>query len=298
VVLDWGTSRFRAALVQPDGGVVDRIETGDGIQGLQREDFAGVLARALAPWGGHAPFAIVGAGMVTSRNGWVEVPYVACPADARAIAAGAQRIPLEGAGAVLLVPGLIDRAATPYPDVLRGEETQLVGLGLERDATVVLPGTHCKWARIERGAIRRFQTFVTGEVFALLAQHSFIARMAAPAPAADWAAFERGVAIAAADDARSPGLLARLFAVRTGWLDGAVAPREVGDILSGIVVGSEFAEARAAGWLAGAPRLVLIGGEELATRYVRAARAFGLAAEAGPADASILGALVISGIVA
>src|SRR5688572_29600792 len=127
VIVDWGTSSFRANLVDPRGTTRDRIETGDGIQSISKDHFPNVLDRALSPWRSvHGPLSIYAAGMIGSRNGWVEMPYVPTPADAPALAAAVKRIALPSGDTITFIPGLTERSARPFPDVMRGEETQLV----------------------------------------------------------------------------------------------------------------------------------------------------------------------------
>src|SRR5690606_14471043 len=115
-----------------------------------------------------------------------------------------------------------DPSATPFADVMRGEEAQLVGHGLHRDAVAVMPGNNGKWVRVEGGQIARFRTFITGELSALLLKHSGLAGIATQPAERDWQAFSRG--LKCAEDTGSHGLLTRLFAMRTGWLAGDVAP--------------------------------------------------------------------------
>ena len=223
IVLDWGTTSFRALLVDAKGAVLDRVEAQDGIQTVPQGDFAAVLTRNIASWrAAHASLPIYAAGMITSRNGWVETPYVEAPAGAEALAAAVKWVKLADGGVIGFLPGLTDKSAKPFPDVMRGEETQLAGFGLDQEMTVVLPGTHSKWARIEKGRITRFRTFVTGEIFAILSRHSFIAQLAKPQPEPNWRAFSLGLD-AACDREQARGLLSHLFSVRTGWLAGELA---------------------------------------------------------------------------
>ncbi|MCB8821074.1 2-dehydro-3-deoxygalactonokinase [Microvirga rosea] len=295
IILDWGTTSFRALLVDESAAVLDRIETENGIQSIAG-DFLGVLQSAIAPWrAAHGPIPIYAAGMIGSRNGWVEMPYVPVPADAEALAAQVKVMPLPEGGTITFLPGLTDRSNYPYPDVMRGEETQLVGFGLDRDLTVVLPGTHSKWARIAGGQIASFQTLVTGEVFGTLARHSFLSKVAKKPEAPDWAAFLKGVAVVR-DDQRPAGLLTHLFAVRTGWLSGALSPAEMTDYLSGIVVASEFREAKALGWYGEGASIAVVGDDDLVEVYKRTADAFGLAVVPAVEDAAVRGCLAIAQI--
>lgn len=296
IILDWGTTSFRALLVAPDGTVRDRIETEEGIQSVKDGDFPGVLQRAVAPWrAAHGILPVYAAGMIGSRNGWVEMPYVPAPAHAGDLAAQVKIMPLPDGGTITFLPGLTDPSAHPFPDVMRGEETQLVGFGLERDITVVLPGTHAKWARIAGGKIAAFQTLVTGEIFGTLSRHSFLSKVARKPATPDWDAFLKGVALVR-DDKRPAGLLTHLFSVRTGWLSGNLVPEQMTDYLSGLVVASEFREAKALGWFEDGERIAVVGDDDLVEVYERVAGAFGLSLEPAPEDAAMRGCLTVAGI--
>src|SRR5262249_35103718 len=137
------------------------------------------LAGELAGW--PADPLILMSGMAGSRQGWAELPYAECPADAASLAAGMRRMEWpEGGSAVWIVPGLACRDAAGGPDVMRGGETQIVGAvaGLPKSgATLCLPGTHSKWVRVEEGRIRSFATAMTGELFAVLRRHSILGRL-------------------------------------------------------------------------------------------------------------------------
>ncbi|EIM26324.1 2-dehydro-3-deoxygalactonokinase [Microvirga lotononidis] len=296
IILDWGTTSFRALLVTPDGTVRDRIETEEGIQSVREGDFLGVLQRAIAPWRAAYGFLpVYAAGMIGSRNGWIEMPYVPTPADSRDLAAQVKNLPLPDGGTITFLPGLTDRSAHPFPDVMRGEETQLVGFGLDKDITVVLPGTHAKWARIAGRRIAAFQTLVTGEIFSTLSRHSFLSKVARRPATSNWDAFLKGVALVR-DDKRTAGLLTHLFAVRTGWLSGALVPEQMTDYLSGLVVASEFREAKALGWFTDGDRIAVVGDDDLVEVYERVAGAFGLSLEPAPEDAAVRGCLAVARI--
>ncbi|RDI51371.1 2-dehydro-3-deoxygalactonokinase [Microvirga subterranea] len=296
IILDWGTTSFRALLVAPDGTVQDSIETEMGIHSVKDGDFLGVLQRAIAPWRtAHGLLPVYAAGMIGSRNGWIEMPYVPAPARAEDLAAQVKIVPLPDGGTITFLPGLTDCSAHPFPDVMRGEETQLVGLGLERDITVVLPGTHAKWVRIAGGRIVAFQTLVTGEIFGTLSRHSFLAKVARKPAMPDWDAFLKGVALVR-DDKRPAGLLTHLFAVRTGWLSGGLVPEQMTDYLSGLVVASEFQEAKALEWFKDGERIAVVGDDDLVEVYERVAGAFGLSLEPAPEDAAVRGCLIIARI--
>jgi 2-dehydro-3-deoxygalactonokinase len=148
-----------------------------------------------------------------------------------------------------VVPGLSRGGDAPddRPDVMRGEETQVVGAlalrpALARGALVILPGTHAKWVAVADGRVRDFATFMTGELFALLRDHSLLGRPARaaatePAPEEREEAFARGV-LTARDAGQ--GLAPLLFATRALVLAGRLAPAASLDYLSGLLVGDEL----------------------------------------------------------
>ena len=242
LAVDWGTSRFRAHLVGKDGSLLAGVASDDGMGHVQKTGFEAVLTRLCAPWfRDHPGLPVLMAGMVGSRNGWREVPYVACPADLSALSAGMTTFEIAGGTSVSIVPGLVIDAAVS--DVMRGEETQILGIGID-DAVVVLPGTHSKWATLRNGRIETFRTFMTGEVFGLLARQSVLRLLREPPndEAAERAAFHDGLAAATAGG----GILARSFHARAGVLTGRLSPRDVEPYLSGLLIGSEIAEAVAA----------------------------------------------------
>lgn len=296
IALDWGTSAFRAALVGEDGSVLDRRQAALGIRFSQGTDFEAAMRGQIGPWlDAHPDAPVHAAGMIGSRNGWVEVPYVACPADARALARGVRRLTLGDGHGIAFLPGVTCRRAGGVWDVMRGEETQIAGLALDGEATVILPGTHSKWVHVADGAIVTFQSFATGELYDLLATHSFVAGAPGGGQArSDEGAFDRGLAAGWSDDVETGGLLSRLFGVRARMLAGEVAREAVGDFLSGLLIGSEFREARAAGWLDAGRPVTLAGSATLAGRYRLAAAAFGVAAQVADGDAGIRGTLAIA----
>ena len=117
--------------------------------------------------------------MIGSRQGWVEAPYVPCPASPGAIAAGL--MPVAGETQVFIVPGVAIRPSNGAPDVMRGEETQILGLlgAADADRLFVMPGTHSKWVRVTNGVIISFATYMTGELFAVLRGHSILGALMA-----------------------------------------------------------------------------------------------------------------------
>ncbi|CAH2602918.1 putative 2-dehydro-3-deoxygalactonokinase DgoK1 [Rhodovastum atsumiense] len=291
VALDWGTSSLRAYLLGPDGAVLDRRAGPWGIMQVQAGDFAGAFATVTAAWQARWPeLPALASGMIGSAQGWVEAPYLECPAGAGELAHALVAVP---GTRLLLVPGVAQWGATP--NVMRGEETQIAGAlalraELHASCRIVLPGTHSKWVTVTDGRIRHFTTYMTGELFAVLRGHSILGRLAAgegaPEAEAAAAAFARG--LLAARDAPG-GIAPLLFSARALVLAGALRAAESLDYLSGLLIGDELRTALAAPPETAGP-LALVGDAALCDRYARAIALFG-----GP-DPIVLGDTATSGL--
>jgi 2-dehydro-3-deoxygalactonokinase len=282
IIVDWGTSSFRAYRFDA-GGAAEVRRTDGGILAVEGGRFEEALRAAVGDW--LTPGVELHlSGMITSRNGWVETPYVETPATLADLAAAAVRRDIAGGVSLRFLPGVSQRE--PSPDVMRGEEIQVFGaFRADESGVAVLPGTHSKWVRVERGRITGFRTFMTGEVFAVMRRHSILGRLIPEGAPALPGAFVDGVRQAMRPD--SPGLLGDLFSARSGALLGVLAPEEIEERLSGLIVGHEIAGAVALGWAAG--RVVLIGEAALCGRYATAFEACGVEAVPGPADAAVAG---------
>ncbi|AXS39726.1 2-dehydro-3-deoxygalactonokinase [Breoghania sp. L-A4] len=263
ITVDWGTTRFRAARLDASGAVLEAIEDPrGGILQMTGEatGFERYLADKLGPWLGDAP--VLMAGMIGSRQGWIETPYVEAPASLSAIAGKLQRVPFAAAPA-FVVPGVVCRAASGALDVMRGEETQILGaMALEsiEQGLIVLPGTHSKWTRVENGQITGFATSMTGELFDLLGTHGLLARTMTPG------AFDGTSFLAGVERARAPGGLSHLlFGVRTEGLLNGLSGEGQHNFLSGLLIGAEIAGMRSLDPDAGAA--YVIASSELAKRY-------------------------------
>lgn len=287
--LDWGTTSLRAWLLDGAGAIIDRTERPAGILQVEDGDFETVFAEVVASWRRHGVPALA-SGMIGARQGWCEAPYATCPAGGAELAQGLVAVP-NGTGVPLsIVPGLVCRTADGVPDVMRGEETQILGVieGGDGDGLVVLPGTHSKWAEVRGGRVVRFATFMTGELFAVLAGHSILGRMMTAEGAEDEAAFARGVGFGVAAD----GLLGGLFSARTLPLLGELPEAGVRDYLSGLLIGAELREARALPGAQGA--VTVVAGGALAARYARALELRGIRSTTRGEEAAARGLATIA----
>lgn len=268
--IDWGTSSLRAWRLGRDGAVIEARASARGIMTIPEGGFAAVLREIVADWLAAGETQVLLCGMVGSRQGWVEAPYLPCPAGIEEIAARLIRVEFADAEA-MIVPGLVTIDGDGVPDIMRGEETQILGVAADASMTVCLPGTHSKWAFVAGGRIERFSTFMTGEVFAALSAHTILARTIRPGPI-DPAAFADGVA-----RAREPGgLLHHAFGVRTRALRLEIGEAESYAYLSGLLIGHELNAALDD--RAGA--VAVVGASALADLYVAAIRARGGDAQA------------------
>ncbi len=292
IAIDWGTSSFRAALADGEGTVLERCEKPQGILAAEGR-FADVLREAIAPWRQlHPDLPILMCGMIGSRQGWHEVPYVHCPATLASISAAVTMFEEPGIGAIGIVPGVDVRTAGNAPDVMRGEETQILGaiaqLGLDT-AICVHPGTHAKWVRVENRTIAGFETFMTGEVYAALRGHTILGRMMSDGAFSE-AGFRRGLEASAENGAGPGALLHRIFSTRTQGLFGELDASESADYLSGLLIGSEMRE----GLRRGAQDLVILGAHDLEARYRMAADHLGVRRRIAPPDCAVAGLLAIA----
>ncbi|HRJ68000.1 MAG TPA: 2-dehydro-3-deoxygalactonokinase [Beijerinckiaceae bacterium] len=285
IVVDWGSSNFRAYRFGVEGALIERHQAEAGILTVRDGAFEDALEREIGHWL-DPETEILLSGMITSRNGWVETPYLEPPASLSGLATRAVARPARTGARLLFLPGVCNRA--PQPDVMRGEEIQVFGaVSPTEDALVVLPGTHSKWVSVRAGAIAGFSTFLTGEMFALLCQHSIIGRLIPPGAAgASNGAFLEGVKLGFSGNPR--GLLNDVFTARAGALLGDFMPTEIAERLSGILIGHEIRAGFESAIMPGLTPL-LVGEAALIARYAVAFSALGLASAKGPDHAAVEG---------
>ncbi len=269
VAADWGTSSLRVWAFSRAGAVLAERRSGDGMARLQPDAFEAVLRRHLDDMGlpgAPDPLPVVVCGMAGARQGWREAPYADVPADIGTICGQAVAVPAQGLD-VRILPGLAVRAG--QGDVMRGEETQLLGL-LQAEPNlsglVCLPGTHSKWVQMAAGRVTGFSTAMTGELFALLSQSSVLRHSLGDArPSGDPASpgFISGVARGLA---RPGHLLTDLFGVRAAALLQGVQGAAAADALSGLLIGAEIGGRETP---AGAP-VILVADGAMAQLYGKA----------------------------
>ncbi|MGV9802368.1 2-dehydro-3-deoxygalactonokinase [Mycobacterium sp. NPDC003449] len=297
IALDWGTSALRAWLLGADARIVDARQrdsgllsvTAGGDAGTRARDYAAAFAEICGDWLRACPdLPAIACGMVGSAQGWREAGYLTVPTGL-AVGPDALTAVPHDRGTLYLVPGLRLERDGGAGDVMRGEETQLVGvLGMLDDPAgellVVLPGTHTKWVSIRDRRVLSFTTAMTGELYGLLTRHGILARTATgPAGNDDDEAFARGLA---ADTSR--GLAAALFGARALVLDGLLDPGALPDYVSGLLIADEVGHLLPEHH--NDQRIVLCGNADLCRRYAAALEVHQVAPAASiTGDAAALG---------
>lgn len=295
IALDWGTSSLRAYRLGADGQRLELRALPWGIMQLpdagneENAGFEAAFEQACGDWLKAAPATpVIAAGMVGSRQGWCEAPYLEVPLAVAQIGGSLTSLRNRHGQLIHIVPGLMENSQ--LPNVMRGEETQVVGvLSLNAqhdkvaDILIGLPGTHSKWVQIHQTEtqkeVRHFDTFMTGEVYAALCGHTILGRGMTAADSSGGSAqhdFERGLQVAQTP-AGQAGVLSTIFSTRTLGLTGVLDGSGQREYLSGLLIGHEIAALRS--MLQSQQRLpaqvMLVGEAGLCARYVQALRCYG-----------------------
>jgi 2-dehydro-3-deoxygalactonokinase len=284
IAVDWGTTRLRAWRMGADGSVLESAQSERGMSTVSSPaEYEEALLELISDWLIEGEkLDVVACGMVGSQQGWIEVPYAAVPC--RPVAALTNAPVRDTRIAVSICAGVMQQDPA---DVMRGEETQVAGLLVQHpnfEGAVCLPGTHCKWVRISDGKIVGFQTFLTGEMYALLAEKSVLCHTVA---GEGW---QEEVFLEALEFAmgQPEAVMAKLFALRAealvNELDGAMARSR----LTGYLLGWELLAARQ--WWSDGP-MVILGRSDLAKVYRKALKACSVEAECLDAEALTLAGL-------
>jgi 2-dehydro-3-deoxygalactonokinase len=293
IALDWGTTSFRAYRLGEQGRVLEQRSLSAGIMQLPStprviagelcsDGFELAFDEACGDWLDAQPnLPVIACGMVGSAQGWREAAYLETPASVSGLSSSLQRVRSQRGVDIHIIPGVLQRSA--LPNVMRGEETQVLGVlaGLPaadalKPLLIGLPGSHSKWVQAVDGCIVHFDTFMTGEVFAALSNHTILGRTMQRSDVFDEAAFDRGVAVALSEEGAA-GPLSTIFSCRTLGLTGQLSPGAQPDYLSGLLIGHELATLAAMQRTLAPqlPAVMLLGGEQLCLRYGRALQACG-----------------------
>lgn len=297
IAVDWGSTNCRATLIDGNGNAIARRDGDAGVFDRSNGGFADQLRKIASPWReqyGLVPTIL--SGMIGSRNGLVEVPYVACPAGSLAVAEALYKVDPSILDRCWIIPGLKGLTPDDVSDVMRGEEVQLFGLLEHPDwqdgsGLALLPGTHSKWVLLREGRVFRFATAASGELFATLSTHGSLAALLEKSDGAafDGELFRKGLTHAR----QCGGLSHHLFNLRARAVLGEVPIHELRTRLSALLIGHELEEMLA--MFPAAMRVAVVGSESLGRIYCEALAARGAAAtwHSGD-DATASGALRIA----
>lgn len=284
IAVDWGTSSLRGARLGTHGQVLESREFPRGILTVPSGQFEAVFNDLFGDWMQAPNSLCLISGMAGSRQGWQEAPYCPCPAG---FAELAQHLLWIQSGRIALVPGLSCLSADRLniPDVMRGEEVQIFGalqLAKRDTATLVLPGTHSKWVKVQSGRVTEFQTFMTGELFSLMSQHSILGKTLDLQGAFDESVFLQGI-----DHSQQSGsVLHHLFAVRTLGLFERLSSTQLPSYLSGLLIGEELRHLTTS---TESGPVILIGSEALTLRYTLALQHMHIPCQSQGAEATWAG---------
>ena len=239
IAVDWGTTNRCGYLIDAAGTVIDTKTDGLGLMNIKDGRFEAAFETLVAPWiAAHGPLPALLSGMVGAKTGWREAPYCPLPAGFDDLASQLVQAPSDRP--VWIVPGVEARDAAGMPDVMRGEEVQaLAAAGKAGSRLVVLPGTHSKWVRVADGRIAGFTTYMTGDIYAAILNHTVL-RKEVRGPKRNPDAFAGGVA--AGYDCHG-ALMHILFGARSRDLFGEISDGDVPDYLMGLLIGAELASA-------------------------------------------------------
>ena len=296
IALDWGTSNLRASLLDADGQAIENRSAPGGVMAVVGGAFEASLLALCGDWLAQHDCALIASGMIGSRQGWKEAPYLDCPADIIKASRALTVIPIklgDGQQRVLhIAPGLRFQETSGAFDVMRGEEIQIWGARLAPGSRCVLPGTHSKWAWTgSQGEVLQFQTWMTGELFGLHTKHGILGRLMQQGQER-MEDYRAGVKLGLVSAGKANHVV---FAARTAGLMGQVAPEGLPDYLSGILIGLEVASATAEDDRDTRNQPVtLIGDDGLCERYGMALELAGLAWQRSPADATTHGQWLIA----
>jgi 2-dehydro-3-deoxygalactonokinase len=282
IAVDWGTSSFRLWVLGADQQVLSESRGPDGMLFAAREGFPSVLLRHLKIAKAPADKPIIVCGMAGARGGWAEAGYVETPTSLDAIAEKAIAAPGVRRD-IRILPGLCQKLAG-RPDVMRGEETQLMGAAgaLVGRALMCMPGTHSKWVTVDSGQVEGFSTYMTGELFDAISKHTILAAPEKTVPEGpDSDAFRAAVVAAFAAPGR---VTSQLFAARSGQLLNGLAPAAALAHISGTLIGAEI------GGATGSERghsVRLVASGRLQALYESAFAAIGISHETIDADDAV-----------
>ncbi|WP_109126078.1 2-dehydro-3-deoxygalactonokinase [Dyella sp. C11] len=288
IAINWGSSNFRAYLMDDNSNVIDAWSEAAGIASLDRAGMTTQIERVTERWPGAK--ILYACGMIGSNIGWADAGYAECPIGLDGLSSR-MRVTTIADRTMHIVPGLAcHRASDGAPDIMRGEETELFGLlgsgRLPNNGLVALPGTHGKWVRVVDGSVQEFMTAMSGEIFDRLTAQGLLASIVS-APASIGSAFADGVRSGAS---KRLGLGTQLFGARARVIRDELARDDAASYLRGLLIGAEIADARSAYSASFGDPVTLVGSTPVCAMYAEALSLLGTNARTiDAADATVLG---------
>ncbi len=262
IAVDWGTSNFRAYLLDEDGSVHQSVTKDQGMKSLNPQTFEPFLLQAIAPWCREQPYPVILCGMVGAKTGWMETPYIPIQKIMEDLPKNLTKVKTQVHNLeAYIVSGACQKQ--PHYDVMRGEETQIYGFLQqipEYSGHIILPGTHSKWVRVEQGQCLDFQTFMTGELYAWLSKQSILSSVIAQNQELNADVFNRGLH---EGQQSSIPLSAQLFNIRAMAMLDQEKEHYHASYLSGLLIGQEFSVQKP-------ERVTIIGATSLGKYYSQA----------------------------
>ncbi|WP_111980024.1 2-dehydro-3-deoxygalactonokinase [Algibacillus agarilyticus] len=279
LIIDWGTSNFRAFLMSADHQLIQTHQESMGLLQVKNNNFAHALQTILQHWLiDYATLPVYMAGMVGSANGWHNIDYIQTPTNAQKLKQGAYSFTLPWGAAAVITPGVKHSLNPASFDVMRGEEVQILGLSKlthQNNYMAILPGTHSKHVTVENGQIIDLKTYMTGELFAIITQHSILGKNLPPQQTSEQM-FLKGVMQSTAGE-----LTHLLFLARTHLLFNNINDEHIHEFISGLLIGHELQNIKG-------ELMHFVGGESLCQRYLAASNALSIKAKMVDGDTCFL----------
>ncbi len=281
--VDWGSSSFRAWLFDHSGQVLDTISDAGGIKFIEGKEFQAALSDRIGHWLSPNDRVLL-SGMITSRSGWIESEYLPCPVDLGNLLLHSKQLPSNNIDYIFL-PGV---SQSNPPDVMRGEELQMLGATASNSQHVfIIPGTHSKWASVSNRMIDFFKTIPTGELFDVILRHTLLGELTTEDESGDTeqeTAFEQGVI----HGFESNTLVSDLFTTRSAVLLELTTDTSARHWLSGLLIGNEISEGMSR-MNAGGITPEIIGSASLCEKYLTAFRHLSLDVRLADINATVRG---------
>ena len=288
VAVDWGTTNFRAYLIDEHGRCLDSLSNNDGVL-KSKGRFESILQQHIGHWlNGDGSTTVIVFGMVGSQVGWGETPYIECPVDIKTYGKYCSPLAQYNLGNCWIVPGVKWASGDGVIDVMRGEELQVIGaylLNNDNDGLFCCPGTHNKWVSVNNGQINDILTAMTGEIYSLLGRHSILAHSINEN--AEW--HEDTFILGLEYSQRLGGLLNHLFSVRTNFITSKHSKNEGSPYLSGLLIGHEIQSIITSKYYRNSEEpITIIGSSQLCHAYSTALTYFNLPNKSVSAKSSVV----------